>query len=69
MLLRAEHMYRQIGDTTGAAVCRQEILGLETRIREVLDSTDPLAWRIADRPALHLPPEYDNYVAAVRAGR
>lgn len=64
MLVRAEKLYREAGDKTGAAVCRQEIMSIETRIRDVLDGTDPLAWRIDDKPELTLPPGYEAHVSA-----
>lgn len=65
LLTRAEMLYREAGDKTGAAVCRQEIVSIETRIQDVLDKTDPLAWRIDDRPQLALPPGYEDYVRAI----
>ena len=68
MLVKAEELYRKAGDKKGAAVCRQEIMSLEQRIREVIESTDPLAWKIDDKPQLHVPPGYENYVGAVRSG-
>ena len=68
MLVQAEELYRRAGDRTGAAVCRQEIMGLEGRIREVIAGTDPLAWKIDDKPQLPLPPGYENYVSRVRSG-
>lgn len=67
MLVQAERMYRETGDRTGAAFCRQEIMSLEARIRDVLDSTDPLAWRIDEKPELTLPEGYEEYVRAMRA--
>ena len=64
MLCRCEELYRGAGDRRGAAVCLQEIYGLRVRIQSVLDSTDPLAWKIDDKPELTLPPGYDDYLAA-----
>ena len=59
-------LYTQAGDTASAAICQKEILAIDSMVRQVLDETDPLAWRIADKPELELPAEYYNYIAALQ---
>lgn len=59
-------LYTQAGDTASAAICQKEILAIDSMVRQVLDETDPLAWRIADKPELTLPAEYYNYIAALQ---
>ena len=50
-----EMLYRQAGDEASAAICRQEIESIRERMQTVLDTTDPLAWRLADKPSLVFP--------------
>ena len=50
MLVKAEELYKKAGDKKGAAVCRQEIMSLEQRIREVIESTDPLPAPLSGAP-------------------
>lgn len=57
-------LYTQAGDNASAAVCHREILAIEDMVQQVLDTTDPLAWRIIDKPELTLPDAYCAYIAA-----
>ena len=69
MLVQAAMLYSERGDKTGAGVCYQEIMEIRPRIQKVLDSTDPLAWQIDEKPDLPLPAGYENYVRAYRRAR
>ena len=55
MLVAGEEMYRAMGNSDSAAVCRQEMRFIQERMEQVLSETEPLAWKIADKPELYLP--------------
>lgn len=58
-------LYLQNGDQNSAEICKEEILSIEQRVNEVLQSTDPLAWKINDKPELVLSSEYYQYINAL----
>ena len=54
--------YSQMGDADSAEYCAKKILEVPAMIREVIDSTAPIAYKIADVPDLTLP---DDYLLAI----
>lgn len=55
-----EQLYLQAGDSASAEICRQEAQRVIEGLQTVLDTTDPLAWRLADKPALSVPAGYEG---------
>ena len=57
MLDTARYLYQKAGRTREAAWCRERLLEIPAMLKEVRDTTDPLAWKIRDKPELELPEE------------
>ncbi|MCI6248097.1 hypothetical protein MR730_04205, partial [bacterium] len=58
--------YLQAGMSDSAEICRQEIISVPEMLAQVESNTDPLAWKIADRPQLTLPEEYRIRIAQMQ---
>lgn len=58
--------YSQMGDAGSAQYCAQKILEVPGMLREVVDSTAPIAYKIADVPNLTLPAEYLQAIEQLR---
>ena len=65
-LRQGVQLYTQAGDSASAAACQREILAIDGMVQQVIDTTDPLAWRIADRPELELSAAYRSYVRKIQ---
>jgi len=59
--------YTQMGDAASAQYCAEKILTVPQMIREVADSTAPIAYKIADVPDLTLPVQYLQAIEQLRA--
>lgn len=59
-LYQAMLLYEQNGDTASAEVCREKMQSIPLMLDTVRQSTDPIAWKIADQPQLELPAEYQK---------
>ncbi|MBE6724355.1 MAG: O-antigen ligase family protein [Ruminococcaceae bacterium] len=59
MLSYALSLYRQAGDKVSESWCLDRLAAISERLREVKETTSPLAWKIADQPKLDLPEEYE----------
>lgn len=66
-LYAALQAYAQAGDTASAQVCRDRLLQIPEQMAQVLESTDPLGWRIADQPQLALPESYQAALDSLAA--
>ena len=58
MLYVGYQLYLKYGDVESAEQCRQCMLAIPDMMKEVLTETDPLAYKINDKPELELPEEY-----------
>ena len=58
--------YLQAGMSDSAEICRQEIISVPEMLAQVESNTDPLAWKIADRPQLTLLEEYRIRIAQMQ---
>lgn len=58
--------YLQAGMSDSAEICRQEIISVPEMLAQVESNTDPLAWKIADRPQLTLPEAYRIRIAQMQ---
>lgn len=58
MLYVGYQLYLKYGDVESAEQCRQCMLAIPDMMKEVLTETDPLAYKINDKPDLELPEEY-----------
>ncbi len=58
MLYVGYQLYLQNGDPGSAEICAGKMRGIPERLEEVEEETDPLAYRINDKPELELPTEY-----------
>lgn len=59
-LYQAMELYAKQGDTVSAEICRQELLKIPKMLSNVLEDTDPLAWKVQHVPELELPQEYQD---------
>lgn len=62
MLQNGEKLYLQAGDKRSAAYCRTHLENVGSLLQQTVDKTDPLAWRIKDKPNLELPAEYEEKI-------
>lgn len=60
MLYVGVQLYEQAEDKESAEFCRQKLLEIPDMLKEVLEGTDELAYRIQDKPELELPEEYQE---------
>lgn len=58
MLYVGYQLYMQSGDPGSAEICAEKMREIPERLEEVEKETDPLAYRINDKPELELPEEY-----------
>lgn len=58
MLYTGMLLYEQAGDYESAAVCRRKMNDIPNMMQKVLDESDPLAWKIHEKPKLSLPEGY-----------
>ena len=63
MLSYAITMFRQVGDGYSEAYCCSRLASIPKMLKEVKETTSPLAWRITDQPELNLPEEYEIRLA------
>lgn len=56
-------LYTQTGDSTSARICIEEIISIQAMLDELAAKTDPLAWKLADKPQLTMSQEYQEYTA------
>ncbi|MDY2627189.1 MAG: O-antigen ligase family protein [Lachnospiraceae bacterium] len=66
MLTTGVELYEKTGDEYSAAICREEIEGLQERLDEVRDRTSSPAWKIKDQPQLEMPEEYRIYLEEMK---
>lgn len=62
MLRIGQALYKEVGDEYSEKICFDEIVHIQTMIDEVKASTDPLAWKITDKPYFSLPADYYQYI-------
>lgn len=60
MLYVGYQLYIENDDPDSASICRDQLLKIPNMIEEVLNETDPLAYRIHDKPELEMPKEYKD---------
>lgn len=65
-LLTGAQQYTETGQRENAALCIEEARRIPAYLAEVEAGTSALAWRIADRPQLELPPAYTDRLNALR---
>lgn len=58
MLYTGMELYAQAGDTVSAEICRAKLLEIPGMLEKVLEESDPLAWKIDEKPELELPEKY-----------
>ncbi len=58
MLYTGMELYTQAGDTASAEICREKLLEIPGMLEKVLEESDPLAWKIDEKPELELPEKY-----------
>lgn len=58
MLYVGYQLYMENGDEASAELCTEHIREIPEMIEKVLEETDPLAYKITDKPELELPEEY-----------
>lgn len=58
MLCVGIQLYEEAGDAHSAAYCRERLFEVPDMLKEVLDGTSSLGWRIKDKPELELPEQY-----------
>lgn len=63
LLREGERLYRLSGDRSSAEICRREIAGIAEKLEAVREKTDPLAWRLPEKPELELPAGLENYLS------
>ena len=51
-------LYLRSGDRDSARICAEKLGHIPDMLESVRQTTDPLAWKIADTPQLELPEEY-----------
>ncbi len=57
-LYTAMTLYLRGGDRDSARICAEKLRHIPDMLESVRQTTDPLAWKIADTPQLELPEEY-----------
>lgn len=68
LLTLAAEQYSAAGDSASMARCVGEMYSLQTMLDALRDQTDPLAWRITEKPELDMPQAYRDYLEAVAGG-
>lgn len=58
MLYVGYQLYTENGDRDSASICAEQMQEIPNMLEEVKKETDPLAYRITDKPELELPDEY-----------
>ena len=66
MLYTGIRLYAEAGDENSALYCRKKLLEIPDMLKEVLEGTDALAFRIHDKPELELPEEYKKAVESLK---
>ena len=66
MLYVGYQLYTENHDPDSADVCRERLLKIPDMMDEVLSETDPLAYRIQDKPELELPEEYRELLRSLK---
>ena len=66
MLAVAFDLYRQQDDPTGMKFCRNQMLAVPDMLQELEEKTDPLAYRIDDKPSFALSEESETYIVRVK---
>lgn len=67
MLYTGIRLYAEAGDENSALYCRQKLLEIPDMLKEVLEGTDKLAFRIHDKPELELPEEYKEVLESLES--
>ena len=65
-LVAASQQYRAYGDVESARYCENEILKLEEILSNVEKETNPIAWKIADKPELVLDGQIGEYINLIK---
>lgn len=66
MLYVGYQLYTENNDLKSAEVCREKMVEIPDMLQKVLDKTDPLAYRIQDKPELELPEEYEQILRSMK---
>ena len=66
MLYTGIRLYAEAGDENSALYCRKKLLEIPDMLKEVLEGTDALAFRIHDKPELELPEEYKKAIESLK---
>ena len=66
MLQVGIELYTEAGDSVSAEFCRARLLEVPNMIEAVLADTDPIAWRVADKPQLTLPQKYAELINSMQ---
>lgn len=66
MLLTAAQLYRSEGEIGSAEYCIKEVLNVPRWMEEVKAQTNPLAWKLTDKPELALSDGYQSYVDIIK---
>lgn len=69
MLKIGVELYQKAGDNDSAETCLREIFSIQAMLEELAENTDPLAYRIKDKPELTMPEEYGQYLAKMKRKR
>ncbi len=67
MLVVGIQLYEQHGDKNSADYCRRQLLAVPGRLKRVEANTDPLAFRLKDKPPLTLGSEWTQVIAEMEA--
>lgn len=66
MLKIGVELYQKAGDNDSVETCLREIFSIQAMLDELAENTDPLAYRIKDKPELTMPEEYRQYLAEMK---
>lgn len=59
-------LYQSAGDNKSAEYCRNKILSVPAVLERLRAQTDPLAWRITDKPSFDLPEDYQKLLEMLK---
>ena len=66
MLINGLSLYQKAGDLKSANICRQELISIETKLKEAEKKISVLGRKIKDQPITQLPEEITKYIDELR---
>lgn len=65
MLIVGIRLYNKSGDSYSAEYCKNKLLDIPLSLKEVKEKTDPLAYKIKDKPELELSKDITDLIASI----